>query len=134
VKAYARLIISPLIFFRMKNASGKICRENRNTHLMSKKVSSPRLCHLRDNVERYCKPTDNVIRRMRFACPLSKARMQAHAFIMCGTYCFSSAIVVTRTRLIPILLLLLLSSNMCSASDLKSLNSASSVLLLCYIM
>jgi hypothetical protein len=50
-------IISRLILLRMKTASGKICRENQNTHFVFKNISFPpprkshRLC---DNMEKYC--------------------------------------------------------------------------------
>jgi hypothetical protein len=39
---------------------------------------------------------DNIIRRMRFAYWITKA---TNTFIMCSTYCFSTAPIVTRTLL-----------------------------------
>ena len=41
---------------------------------------------------------DDIIRNIRFACRITKARIQTHAQI-CNTYCFSTAKIVTRTRL-----------------------------------
>jgi len=53
-----------------------------------------------DNVEKYGtarQATDaNLIRRMRFACLINTAR---HTLRVCNTYCFSTAIMVSRTRL-----------------------------------
>jgi len=40
---------------------------------------------------------DNIIWRMRFTCSITKARIHAH--IIFNSYCFSTATVVTRTRL-----------------------------------
>ena len=48
---------------------------------------------------KYCIPvqaTDNIIRRMRVACPISKA---TDTLGICKTYCFSVTIMSTRTRL-----------------------------------
>jgi len=46
---------------------------------------------------------DNVIRRMRFACWITKAtntraRARTHTHIICTNYCFAAATMVTRTR------------------------------------
>jgi uncharacterized membrane protein len=41
---------------------------------------------------------DNIIRRMRFACWVTKVA-DTHTLILCNAYCFSTATVVTRTRL-----------------------------------
>jgi len=47
---YTFLVISGLVLLRMKNISGKICRETRNTRFVFRK-----LCLLWDNVEKYCR-------------------------------------------------------------------------------
>jgi hypothetical protein len=43
------------------------------------------------------KPNTPIIRRMRFACWITKAT-DKHALRICNAYCFSTATVVTRTR------------------------------------
>ena len=46
-------------------------------------------CRLRDNVEKYCRAgqatDDYILRRMRFACSMAKAR---HTLRVCNAYCF----------------------------------------------
>ena len=65
------MIITRWILPRMRNVSGKSCRENKNTHFTSKILFSRKLCHLWDNVGKYGsvgKATDNnIIWRMRTA-------------------------------------------------------------------
>ena len=57
---------------------------------------SDKQCRLRDNVEKYGRAgqatDDNIIRRMRFACWITKA---TNTLRICNTYCFSTARVVT---------------------------------------
>jgi len=72
------MIISSSLLLRMRNVSDKSCRENRNTHFMSKKLSG-KLRRLWDNFEKknsiISKATDdNTTRRMRFTCWIIKAR------------------------------------------------------------
>ena len=54
-----------------------------------------------ENVEKYVRArqakSENMMRRMRFACRMTKA---VDPVRLCNTYCFSTATVVTRTRLI----------------------------------
>ena len=56
-----------------------------------------------DNVEKYCRAGQatyyNIIRRMHFACRITKARIQTHTRIF-NTYWFSATTMVARTRLI----------------------------------
>ena len=63
---------------------------------------SRKSCRLWDNVEKYDRArqaTDgNIIRRMRFACCITKATDAQ--LRMCKTHCFSAATVVTRTQYI----------------------------------
>jgi hypothetical protein len=60
----------------MRNVSDKSCRENQNTHFMFNNFF-PKSCRLCDNVEKYGTARqatdDNIIRRMRFACWITKA-------------------------------------------------------------
>jgi hypothetical protein len=92
------MIISRTVL-RMRNASGKSCRENRNTRFM---FSSP-LPENRPvrgitwkNVVEQGRP-QMTIWRLRIACWITKAKS---TLIIFYTYCFSMAIVDTRTRLI----------------------------------
>jgi hypothetical protein len=70
------MIISCWILLRMRNVSDKSYRENQNTHFMFNKFSR-KSCRLWDNVEKYGTARqatdDNIIRRMRFACWITKA-------------------------------------------------------------
>ena len=64
----------------MSNVSDKSCRENQNTHFLFNKFFFRKSCRLWDNVEK-CDTAgqatdDNIIRRMRFACRITKARIQ----------------------------------------------------------
>jgi hypothetical protein len=76
-------IISGWILLRTRNVSGKICREIQNTHFIIHNNYSRKSCRLWDNVEKYGRTRqatdDNIIRRMRFACWITKARIQKHA-------------------------------------------------------
>ena len=60
----------------MRNISDKSSRENRNTCFIFNK-SVRKSCRLRDNVEKYGRARqatdDDMIRRMRFACWITKA-------------------------------------------------------------
>jgi hypothetical protein len=59
----------------MRNVSEKYCREIQNTHFMLNNLS-PKIVPLCDKVEKYVKARqatdDNIIRRMRFACWITK--------------------------------------------------------------
>jgi hypothetical protein len=95
------MVISRWILLRMRNVSDKSCRQNQNTHFMFRDFSR-KSCRLWDNVEKYGtagQATDgNIIRRMRTACWITKAT-DTHTLRIFNTYCFSTATVVTRTRL-----------------------------------
>jgi hypothetical protein len=72
------MIISRWMLLRLRNVSDKSCRENQNTHFMfNNSPPPPKSCRLWDNVEKYCTARqvtgDNIIRRMRFACWITKA-------------------------------------------------------------
>jgi hypothetical protein len=76
------------------------CSENHNTHCMFNNVF-PKSCRLWDNVEKSCTAgeatDDDIIRRMRNACYITKAT--DNTFAICNIYYFSTATVVMRTRL-----------------------------------
>ena len=67
------------IFLRIRNVSGKSCRENQNTHFMFNSFYFPprKSRRLWDNVEKYGTAgqatDDNIIRRTRIACWKPKA-------------------------------------------------------------
>jgi hypothetical protein len=72
------MIISRWILLRIRNVSDKSCRENQNTHFMFNNFfPSRKSCRLWDNVGKYGTARqdtdDNIIRRMRFACRITKA-------------------------------------------------------------
>jgi hypothetical protein len=91
------MTISCWIILRMRNVSDKSCSENQNTHFMFINFFK-KLCHIWDNVEK-CGTVRQVkadaifvIQCMRFACWITRAR---HTFVICNTYCFSTATIVT---------------------------------------
>jgi len=96
------MTISRTILLRMKNVSDRSCRENQNT-----RFSLSNLFFLSENRAVYkimwknavesCMP-QMKIRRMRFACRITKARIR-NMFIIFNMYCFSTTTVVTGTRL-----------------------------------
>jgi hypothetical protein len=74
---YTFMIISRSVLLTMRNVSDKRCRENQNTHFMFNNFFFRKSCRLWDNVEKYGRvgqaTGDNIIRRMRFACWITKA-------------------------------------------------------------
>jgi hypothetical protein len=96
------MTISRWILIRMRNVSNKSCRENQNAHFMFNNFFSRKSCCLWHNEEEYGgagqATADNTIRRMRFACWITKAT-DTHTHKICNAYCFSTATMVTRTRL-----------------------------------
>jgi hypothetical protein len=84
----------------MRNVSKKRCRENQNTRFMLNKFFSESHAVYGIMCKKYCTAgqatEDNLIRRMRFACQITKATDTPG---MCNTYCFSTATMVARTRL-----------------------------------
>jgi len=69
--------ISRWILLRVRNVSDSTSRENPNTQFVFGSFFPRKLCRLWDNVETRCtarqSTDDNIIRRMRFACWVSKA-------------------------------------------------------------
>jgi UDP-N-acetylmuramoylalanine-D-glutamate ligase len=70
-------------------------------HVLCSLNFSPEYMPFMENVEKYVTArqatSENMMRRLRFACRMTKA---ADPVRLCNTYCFSTATVVTRTRLI----------------------------------
>jgi hypothetical protein len=99
------MIISRSVLLRMRNVSDKGCRENHSTHFVFQKkfFFSRKSYSSSDNVEkkelgRAKQSTNDIItRRMRFACWITKG--YRHTPSTCNTYCYSTATMVTRTRL-----------------------------------
>jgi hypothetical protein len=64
------------ILLGMRSVSDKSCREHQNTRFTSSNLFR-KSCHLRDNTKRCCRVRqvvdDNIIRRMRFECWITKA-------------------------------------------------------------
>jgi hypothetical protein len=76
------------------------------THISCSITFFRKFCRLWDNVEKYGRARqatdDNIIRRMHFACWITKAihtHTHTHTHRICNTYCFSTTTIVTRTRL-----------------------------------
>jgi hypothetical protein len=75
------MIISRWILLRMRNISDKSFTENQNTHFIFNNFfrKSYRLCYTVEKYGRVGQATDdNTIRRMRFPCHTTKARIQTH--------------------------------------------------------
>jgi hypothetical protein len=94
------MIISFRILLSMWNVSNKVCRENQNMHFTCIfKNFFQKLCRLWDHV-RYGRAgqatDDNIIRRMLFACWITKS---TGTHRIRNSYCFYTTTVVTRTRL-----------------------------------
>ena len=85
------------IILKLKNVSDKSCRENQNTHFMLN--ISPKIVSFWDNVETYSwagKATgDNKVHAY---CKLENYAYR-HRLKICNIYRFSTATMVTRTRL-----------------------------------
>jgi hypothetical protein len=71
------MVISRSILLRTRNDSDKSCTENQNTHFMFNNFLFRKSCRLWDNVEKHGTARqatdDNIIRRMRFTCWITKA-------------------------------------------------------------
>jgi hypothetical protein len=70
------MIISRSLLVRMRNVSEKSCIENQNTHFVFSNFF-PKIGPFMSNAEKYGTAgqatDDNIIRRMRFACWITKA-------------------------------------------------------------
>jgi len=83
---------------RMRNVSGKSCRENQDTHFMFNKFFTRESWRLWCNVEKHGTTAQTTISLMRFACWVTKAT-DTHSVYVIITYCFSTATTVTPTHL-----------------------------------
>ena len=85
----------------MRNVWQKSCRENRNSCFMFSNPFLRKSFRLWNNVENYVgnrlAPDDSTIRRMLFACCITEATDTNTG--TCNTYRFSTATIVSRTRL-----------------------------------
>jgi hypothetical protein len=94
------MIICRSIFLRMKNLLPKTV-EKIKTNTLCSITSFRKSCHLWDNVQKYGTArqatADNIIWRIHIVvCWKTKA---VNTLRICNTYCFSTATIVTRTRL-----------------------------------
>ena len=103
-KDLCTFVMSRLILLRMSYVSEKSCRENHETHFMCSNFIYLffKSCSFWDNMEKYCgagqTTNDNIKQLMRFSYWRPKAT-NTHTLIVCNTYFFSLATVVTETRL-----------------------------------
>jgi hypothetical protein len=93
------IITSRWVLLKTKNISDKSCRENQNTHLMISNFFLSR--SLWGNVEKYgTSETDHIWQRnTAHALCMLDTWSYRHTFRKCNIYCFSTATMVTRTRL-----------------------------------
>ena len=85
------LIISCSVL-RMRNFSGKSCRENQNTHFMfSNYFFFQKSCYSWDIVEKYDRARQatgvSIIQCIHFACCITKARIHTHTHTHTHTQC-----------------------------------------------
>jgi hypothetical protein len=95
------MMITHWILLRMRNVSGKSCKENPNTHFMFNKFFFEKSYCLWDNVERYGRTRqvtdDNIIWHMYSAHWITKAADTCSDYVILT--CFSTATMVTWTCL-----------------------------------
>jgi len=84
------------VLLKTRNVSDKSCRENQTTHFMFNNVSILKSCNLRGNVVVGHANDDNILRRKRIACWMTKA---TDILRICNIYFIYTATTVTRTRL-----------------------------------
>jgi hypothetical protein len=98
-KVFTSMTVLCWIVLRMSSVSDKSCRENGNTHIMFSNFfpENRSVCDLKKCGGARQVTDDNIIRRLWFACWITKT-IDTHTHT-CSTYCFSTATVVSRTRL-----------------------------------
>jgi hypothetical protein len=93
---YTFLITSRSVLLRTRNASDKICRENRNTHFMFLNFfiffRKPRC--LWGNVEWHCAVGQATDDKMTHARCMLDTQGYKHTLRICNIYCFSKAIML----------------------------------------
>jgi len=94
-------IISCSDLLGMRIVSDKIVEKSKS-HILCSEMFSRKLCLLGDNVEQCCRlgelTYDNLTCRLRFASWITKDCK--YTLSVCNTYCFSTATMVTWTRVI----------------------------------
>ena len=90
-------IISRSFLLRMRNVSGKSCRENQNTHFVFSNFFSRKSCRLWEKGVNYCR-TGQVTWQYG-SCALGAGYLRLQTLRLCNTHCFSTARTVLRTRL-----------------------------------
>jgi len=85
-----------LIIIRMRNARDRR-RENQNTLSIFSPENRTVYEIMWENTVEPDRPQIDIIRHMRYACRITKARI--HAFIILDIYWFSTTTLVVRTRL-----------------------------------
>ena len=121
------MIKSRWVLLRMRHVSDKTCTENQNTHFMFNNFF-PTVVPFIDNVKKCCTAgqatDDNIIRRMRFACWITKATdthsEYAILFFFTPTWLGERA---SMLRLYVHCLFLLRNSSFCVMLNLFQLNS-----------
>jgi hypothetical protein len=119
------MIVSRLVFLRMRNVADKCCRENRNTHFVFNIFFyfSPENRSVYDiprSLGKYCgsgQATDGnmahahcMLDTKGYKCtPPPHTHTHTHTHRLCNTHCFSTVTTVTRTylndiRTVPVLL------------------------------
>ena len=77
------IMICPWILLIMRKFSGESCRQNQNTHFAFDNFSpSTQIVRSLNNVEKYGRGRQNRIRRMRFACRVTNARIHTQYFTL----------------------------------------------------
>jgi hypothetical protein len=94
------MIISRSILLRMRNLSHNICRENQNTQFMFSNIFPKVAPFMRKCGKIWYSQTGHRWQNTAYAalCVLDKYRYR-HILRICNTYCFSTATIVTQTRL-----------------------------------
>jgi hypothetical protein len=87
-----------LVFLRMKNVAGKICRENK-PHILYSVTSFRKSWLLWDNVEKYCTARQVTDDNMAHGQCMLDIKGYKPTIRICNTYFFSTATMVARTRL-----------------------------------
>jgi len=87
-----------LVFLRMKNDLGKVCRANK-TYILCSVTSFWKSYLLWDNVEKYCTARQATDDSMAHGHWMLNIQGYKPTLRICNTYCFSTATMVARTRL-----------------------------------
>jgi len=82
----------------MRKVSEKVV-EKIKTHILCLATNFRKSCHLWDKVEKYCRAGQATHDNMAHAHFMLDACHYKHTLRICGTYCFCTAKLVTRTRL-----------------------------------